>query len=134
MKARERMRSYEKRDEDKIKTDRTKNDFESVIYAMRGWLNEEENNPYIVDKDQDALLSKLVSEEEWLLDGEGEYADYIEYTKRFMDLDAEFQKLKTRKSDHSTRDEKVALARQRLDTVEEKVNELEKKKPHVTKE
>jgi hypothetical protein len=49
MKARERMRSYEKRDEDKIKTDKTKNDFESVIYAMRGWLNEEENNPYVLD-------------------------------------------------------------------------------------
>ena len=41
------MRFYEKRDEDKIKTDMAKNNFEGVIYAMRGWLTEEENNPYI---------------------------------------------------------------------------------------
>ena len=45
--AKDRMRQYDKRDEDKIKTDKAKNDFESVIYAMRDWLNEDENNPYI---------------------------------------------------------------------------------------
>ena len=60
MEARNRMSYYEQRDENKIKTDKAKNDFESVIYALRGWLNEEENNPFIVEKDQDEMLSKLV--------------------------------------------------------------------------
>jgi hypoxia up-regulated 1 len=45
--AKDRMRWFDKRDEDKIKTDKAKNDFESVIYAMRDWLNEDENNPFI---------------------------------------------------------------------------------------
>ena len=43
------MRSLEKRDEEKVRTDKAKNDFESVIYSMRDWLNDEENNPYIVE-------------------------------------------------------------------------------------
>ena len=43
MKAKDRLRKYEKRDEDKIKTDKAKNDYESIIYAMREWVNEDEN-------------------------------------------------------------------------------------------
>jgi hypothetical protein len=36
--AKDRLKAYEKRDEDKAKTDKAKNDFESVIYAMRDWI------------------------------------------------------------------------------------------------
>jgi len=45
--AKERLRSYERRDEDKIKTDKAKNDFESVIYALRDWTSEDGNQPFI---------------------------------------------------------------------------------------
>lgn len=45
--ARERMRWLEKRDEDKFKTEKAKNDFESVIYALRDWVNEDENLPFV---------------------------------------------------------------------------------------
>jgi hypothetical protein len=49
--AKERQKWFEKRDEDKIKTDKSKNDLESIIYQMRDWANEEENIPFIgVDK------------------------------------------------------------------------------------
>lgn len=42
------MRWFEKRDEEKAKTDKAKNDFESVIYAMRSWVSEyPEHMPYI---------------------------------------------------------------------------------------
>ena len=42
------MRWFEKRDEEKAKTDKAKNDFETVIYAMRSWVYEDsENMPYI---------------------------------------------------------------------------------------
>lgn len=70
--ARERMRWFEKRDEDKIKTDKAKNDFESVIYAMRDWINEDENNPYIPQGESETLLNKLSQEEDWLLEGDGD--------------------------------------------------------------
>lgn len=46
-KANNRLKWYKKRDEDKIKTDVSKNDFESMIYKMREWLREEENEPYV---------------------------------------------------------------------------------------
>ena len=41
--AKERLRWFEKRDEDKIKTDKAKNDYESIIYAMREWVSEDEH-------------------------------------------------------------------------------------------
>lgn len=37
------MKSYDKRDLDKVKTDKAKNDFESIIYSMREWVNEDSN-------------------------------------------------------------------------------------------
>jgi len=46
--AKDRLRWYEKRDEERARTDKAKNDFESVIYAMRAWVSEDESNaPYI---------------------------------------------------------------------------------------
>jgi hypothetical protein len=35
------MKFFEKRDESKIKTDKAKNDFESIIYSLRSWLNDD---------------------------------------------------------------------------------------------
>lgn len=70
------MRAFEKRDEERAKTDKAKNDFESVIYMLRGWLTDEENNPFIPSEDQDILLSQLTKEEDWLLEGEGDNSSY----------------------------------------------------------
>lgn len=58
-KAKERMKYFEKRDENKIKTDKAKNDFESIIYGLRGWLNDDSNTKYFQKKDQEYLLEKL---------------------------------------------------------------------------
>lgn len=38
--AKDRLRWYENRDELKSRTDKAKNDFESVIYSMRAWLTD----------------------------------------------------------------------------------------------
>jgi hypothetical protein len=45
--SRERLRWLEKRDDDKMKTDKAKNDFETVIYALRDWVNEDDNIPFV---------------------------------------------------------------------------------------
>lgn len=45
------MKYFEKRDEDKLKTDKAKNEFESIIYSFRGWLNEDSNAPYFEKSD-----------------------------------------------------------------------------------
>jgi hypothetical protein len=41
--AKNRLNWYEKRDEDKIKTDIAKNDLEALIYSFRDWLQERGN-------------------------------------------------------------------------------------------
>lgn len=128
------MRNFEKRDEEKVKTDKAKNDFESVIYSMRDWLNDDENNPYIVSDEQRALLTKLSEHEEWLLEGEGDTASHTEYEKRFKELNKQLTTYKTRKSEHSERDSAVGGFKARLDKVEEKLDELAKKKPWITTE
>lgn len=64
-----------------MRTDKAKNDFESLIYSMRDWLAEETHIPYIGSAEKvDEYMAQLSSGEEWLMDGEGEYATYVEYT------------------------------------------------------
>ena len=46
-KASDRLKAFDKRDSDKIKTDKAKNDFESIIYALREWVNDDQNQAFI---------------------------------------------------------------------------------------
>jgi hypothetical protein len=48
--AKNRMKWYKDRDEDKIKTDEAKNEFESLVYQFRSWLREEDNEPYVEEE------------------------------------------------------------------------------------
>jgi len=74
-----------------MRTDKAKNDFEGVIYAMRDWLYEEENMPYIGSADkQEEYISQLSASEEWLLEGEGEKATYVEYVEKYSELNGLF--------------------------------------------
>lgn len=132
--AKDRMRAYDKRDEDKIKTDKAKNDFESVIYSMRDWLNDDENNPYIPQGETETLLNRLSKEEDWLLEGEGDTASYKEYENRFGELNKIMNTFKSRKQEHNMREEAVKYAIAKLDSIYEKSEELKKKKPWITDE
>jgi hypothetical protein len=84
-KCKDRLRQYERRDEDKVKTDKAKNDFESVIYQMRDWINEDSNKPFIPSDEIDGISIKLSDDEDWLMD-EGDKASYLEYHKRFNSI------------------------------------------------
>ncbi len=106
-KCKDRLRWYEKRDEDKIRTDQAKNEFETTIYAMREWLNENDNIPFVGNEQQETLLSKLSEEEEWLLDGEGEHASYSEYNQRHFELKKKYEQLKSRKFEFEYRKDAV---------------------------
>lgn len=101
------MQKYDRRDEDKIKTDKAKNDFEASIYSTRDWIQEDENQEFIEKSYKEEFLAKLYSEEEWLVDGEGDSADYLEFNKRFNEIDMQLKKLMARKSESVARDEAV---------------------------
>ena len=55
-KAKARLKWYKKRDEDKIKTDVAKNDFEAMVYKLREWLREEENEAYVEESAREAYI------------------------------------------------------------------------------
>lgn len=131
--AKERLRWFEKRDEEKAKTDKAKNDFESVIYAMRSWVSEyPEHMQYIgTTEDQDDILAKLSTAEEWLLDGDGEYATYLEYNAKFEELDKIFSNLKSRKEEHKKRPKVITEAHRRLEELEDETKDLAEKKPWI---
>ena len=132
--AKDRLRWYERRDEERARTDKAKNDFESVIYAMREWLTEysDEHMPYIGSSDkQEELLNILSVAEEWLLEGEGEYATFVEYNSKHAELDGQFQKLKMRKDEHAKRPVALSQARRRLSELEDLTHDLAEKKPWI---
>jgi len=132
--AKQRIRKYDKRDEDKIKNDKAKNDFESLIYSMRDWLTDDQNTPYATDEHREELLGKLLTQEDWLLDGEGEFAEHQEYNKRRNELNSQLQKLQERKSEHEKRNEGVERQKKKLGELQSKIEALDEKKPWIKEE
>ena len=118
-KAKDRLRAFERRDEEKMKTDKAKNDFESVIYSMREWLTDDENNAYVQSSESDELMTRLSQEEDWLLEGEGDKASHQEYSKRYNELNSKLQNYKSRKTEHRGRDDAVQVAKQKLNKIED---------------
>lgn len=76
--AKSRIKALEKRDSDKLKTDEEKNNYESMVYALRGWLNEDENLPYVSEEDREEYITKCNEGEDWLYE-DGDDAGYKEY-------------------------------------------------------
>lgn len=52
------MNALEKRDTDKLKTDEAKNDFESLIYEFRDFIDEESNHKYEKPEEIEKLSDK----------------------------------------------------------------------------
>ena len=102
--AKERLRWFEKRDEERAKTDKAKNDLESIIYAMRDWLSEDAHMAFVGREQVEALLEELRQEEDWLLEGEGEYATHVEYADKHRGLDKKYKQYKWRKEEYERRD------------------------------
>lgn len=72
---------------------------------MREWLhNEDEDEKHMLyigsNEKKEELLEELSAAEEWLLDGEGEHASYVEYVEKHSDINGKFEKLKQRKAEH----------------------------------
>ena len=132
--ARDRIRAYERRDDEKIKTDKAKNDFESIIYALRDWLNEEHHQAYVKNTEIEEMLTTIAKEEEWLIEGEGDTANLTEYQLRHGDLNRKFNTYKSRKSEHGMRDDVIKAALLKLEKVQDNLESLAKKKSWITED
>lgn len=87
--AKSRMKWYKERDENKIKTDEAKNNFESLVYQFRGWLREEENEEYVVEEERESWIEKLNEMEDWLYE-DGADANFTVYRKKREELNTDF--------------------------------------------
>jgi len=94
--AKKRIRALEKRDEDKLKNDVAKNNYESTIFEFRGWLHDDENSVYITEADKEDNLEKLTTAEDWLFDNDD--AGYKEFQTRTYELATAFNSFKGRKT------------------------------------
>lgn len=57
------------------------NDFESMIYKMKDWLREEDNEPFVEEAERESQMEKLNEWEEWLYD-EGANQPFTIYQER----------------------------------------------------
>ena len=83
--SKKRLKWFGKRDEDKIKTDMARNDFESMIYKMRDWLRDEDNAVYAEEASREAMLANLTEMEDWLYE-DGASANYTVYEGKHKEL------------------------------------------------
>ena len=90
------MKWYKKRDEDKIKTDVAKNDFESMIYKMREWLRDDENAPYVEESQRESYIEQMNELEDWLYE-DGANANYTVYQDKYKNMTQDFDKFNNRK-------------------------------------
>jgi hypothetical protein len=80
-----------------LKNEEAKNDFETLIYGFRDWLNDGENEDFVTRNEKSENLTTLETESEWLYD-EGDDAGFKEYQRRGYELQTSFTKFRTRKN------------------------------------
>jgi len=69
-----------------------------MIYKLRGWLRDDDNEIYVLEDDRDKIIEKLGDHEDWLYD-EGAHANYTTFEKMFKVLKTDFDKFEKRKSE-----------------------------------
>ena len=131
--AKKRLKKHQKRDEDKIKTDIARNDFESMIYKMRSWLREDENAVYVEAETLEERIDNLTALEDWLYE-DGASANYSVYEDKYKELAKEFGKFETRKGWYEQQDEFKNNTLTALDLYLDKVAKLSETKPWITNE
>ena len=127
------MKAYRKKDEDKQRNDIARNDFESLVYKVREWLREEENEVYVESSERENRIEFLNEMEDWLYE-DGANANYTILENKTADLTKEFTTFTSRKTLHETLDAVVKKARDSVAKIEDKVNTLKEDKPFITEE
>lgn len=130
---RERLRWYKKRDEDKERNDFARNEYESLVYKMREWLREEENEAYVLETEREDRITYLNEMEEWLYE-DGSDANYTVLEKRHKELKKDFEVYTSRKELHETLPSIISKAREDIKKIETRTKKLETDKPHITEE
>jgi len=100
------IKALGQRDKDKILADEAKNAYEALIYELKDFFGDEENNKYVSETNKEKILKSLEEGEEWLYDA-GAQESHTKYQERSYDLIKERTKLLKRKDEHKLREEKI---------------------------
>jgi len=127
------MKWYKQRDEDKIKTDIAKNDFEAMIYKLKDFLSEDENHKYVDEAARLIYIEQLVEMEDWLYD-EGADMNYTVYDNKAKNLTNDYNKYNRFKTEHSHREEILDKTEKAMVAYESKIEDLKVNKTWISEE
>ncbi len=124
---------------------KAKNTYESLIYAIRDWLNDDKNKRYVLSKTKDALIAFLAEEEEWLYKSDS--AEMPEFENRTASLESKTKDMKLRKKEFEAfdsytkklksfvsesmkrlsqmRENRTWISHEKFDSAEQKLKELD---------
>lgn len=128
-----RMKWYKQRDEDKIKTDIAKNDFESMIYKLKDFLREEDNFPYVEEEVRDEYMERLTEMEDWLYE-DGADQNFTVYNDKAKNLTNDFNTYSNLKNEHQFRTEILEKTESALKIYEDKIEDLKVNKTWIKPE
>lgn len=128
-----RMKWYKQRDEDKIKTDIAKNDFESMIYKLKDFLNEDENHKYVEEAKRLIYIEQLSELEDWLYD-EGADMNFTVYNNKAKNLTNDYNHYQHLKTEHSYRSEILDKTEKAMQAYEAKIEDLKVNKTWISEQ
>jgi hypothetical protein len=126
-----RMKWYKQRDEDKIKTDIAKNDFEAMIYKLKDFLNEDENHKYVDEAKRLIYIEQLSELEDWLYD-EGADMNYTVYDNKAKNLTNDYNHYIHLKNEHTYRGEILDKTEKAMEAYEAKIEDLKINKTWIS--
>lgn len=113
--------------------DEAKNSYEAMIYSLRDWLRDEDNEKYVSETDREDLFKKLDDGEEWLYD-EGMQVSYTKYQERSYELTKEQTKFSKRKNEHVSREKTIPALKEALEQSRSRAHEIREAMPWVSEQ
>lgn len=125
-----RLKWYKKRDEDKINQDIARNDFEALLYKMREWLREDDNEKFVKEEDRVAYIEKLNDWEDWLYE-DGSNQNATVYQEMHKNMSKDFVSYNNRKDWYSAKDDFINRTRNAVKNYNRKNEALAETKPWI---
>jgi hypothetical protein len=131
--SKKRIKSLEKRDENLKLKHEAKNFLETQIYEFRAWLQEEENQEYVSEKEREKWIEKCNEELTWF-DDEGYAAKSQEFTRRGKVLEKQWQSFKERKFEHNARNDLMPGVFAALKKLKDELPSILESKPWISED
>lgn len=127
-KIKKRLREADKRDKTLEKLKVIYNEFESLIYSSRSFLEDEETQPYLRSEEEKEKLLLYINEEEEWLEEKGTTADYEVIKNKVKVLEKKINPIKKRKTQREQVAEQIEKSQKKLDDIEKSFKKYTKRR------